>query len=140
MSKPLVEAKNRMLLSAFDMNTVVHQNPGMWTYPKDQTHRHTDLDYWIELAQLLERGGFDCLFLADVLGVYDVYGGTKDFAVKNATQFPVCDPVMAISAMAAATKTLCFGSTVSLTYELPYSFARKMTTLDHLTKIGRAHV
>lgn len=134
MSKSQTEAKNRMLLSAFDMNTVVHQNPGMWTHPKDQTHRHTDLDYWIELAKLLERGGFDCLFLADVLGVYDVYGGSKDFAIKNAAQFPVCDPVMAISAMAAATKTLCFGSTCSLTYELPYAFARKMTTLDHLTK------
>ena len=116
------------------MNTVVHQNPGMWAYPKDQTHRHTDLDYWIELAQLLERGGFDCLFLADILGVYDVYGGSKDYAVKNAAQFPVLDPVMTISAMAAATKTLCFGMTCSLTYEQPYTFARKMSTLDHLTK------
>lgn len=134
MSKTLTEVKNRMLLSAFDMNTVVHQNPGMWTYPNDQLHRHTDMDYWIELAQLLERGNFDCLFLADVLGIYDVYGGSKDFAVKNAAQFPVLDPLLTISAMAAATKTLSFGVTCSLTYELPYAFARKMSTLDHLTK------
>ena len=36
--------------------------------------------------------------------------------------------------MAAPTERLCFGVTVSLTYELPYAFARKMSTLDHLTK------
>lgn len=134
MSGSSLDVDKKIILSAFDMNTVVHQNPGMWAYHNDQTHRHTDMDYWIELAQLLERGGFDCLFLADVLGVYDVYGGTKDYAVKNGAQFPVLDPLMTISAMAAATKTLCFGVTCSLTYEQPYSFARKMSTLDHITK------
>ena len=35
--------------------------------------------------------------------------------------------------MAAATEHLGFGITVSSTYELPYQFARSMTTLDHLT-------
>ena len=52
--------------NAFAMNTVGHQSPGLWTHPRDESHRYTDPDYWIELARLLERGGFDSVFLADV--------------------------------------------------------------------------
>jgi FMN-dependent oxidoreductase (nitrilotriacetate monooxygenase family) len=126
--------KRQIILSAFDMHTVSHQAPGMWTHPDDQSRCYTDLDYWTDLAQRLERGGFDCLFIADVLGAYDVYEGSRDAAVRTAAQTPVNDPMMAISAMAAVTERLCFGVTVSLTYELPYAFARKMSTLDHLTK------
>lgn len=126
--------KKRMLLNAFDMNCVVHQNPGMWAHPEDQAHRYTDIDYWVNLAKLLERGGFDCLFLADVLGFYDVYGGTREAAVRHGAQAPVGDPLLLVSAMAAATSKLGFGVTSSLTYSLPYSFAKTMSTLDHLTK------
>ena len=60
-------------LNAFQMNTVSHQSPGLWTHPRAEAHRYTDPDYWTELAQLLERGRFDAIFLADVLGAYDVY-------------------------------------------------------------------
>src|SRR5690606_4710801 len=125
---------NRILLNAFDMACVGHQSIGLWRHPDDQGHRYTDLEYWTDLARLLERGGFDALFLADVLGVYDVYGGSRDVAVRDAVQVPVNDPIMAISAMAAATERLGFGVTASVTYEQPYALARRMTTLDHLTK------
>ena len=84
--------KKRMILNAFDMNCVGHQNPGMWAHPDDQTHRYMDVDYWTDLAKLLERGGFDCLFIADVLGFYDVYGGSRDTALRTAAQAPVGDP------------------------------------------------
>ena len=124
----------QMILSAFDMNTAGHQAPGVWAHPDDHSHDYKNLDYWIDLAQRLERGGFDCLFMADVLGAYDVYAGSRDAAVRGAAQIPVNDPLLVVSAMAAATERLCFGITVSLTYELPYAFARKMSTLDHLTK------
>lgn len=134
MSTPAQARERQMQLSAFDMTCVVHQNPGMWTDPDDQTYRYKDLDYWVELAQLLERGGFDALFIADVVGFYDVYGGNRETALREAAQVPVNDPLMTISAMAAATERIGFGATVSLTYELPYAFARKMATLDHLTK------
>ncbi|GAA4046706.1 LLM class flavin-dependent oxidoreductase [Arthrobacter methylotrophus] len=126
--------KKRMILNAFDMNCVVHQNPGMWAHPDDQSHRYKDVDYWTDLAKLLERGGFDCLFIADVLGFYDVYGGSRDTALRTAAQAPVGDPAIPVAAMAAVTERLGFGVTKSLTYELPYSFAKTMTTLDHITK------
>lgn len=126
--------RGHMILNAFDMNTAGHQAPGLWRHPDDNSHRYKDLDYWLDLARRLETGGFDCLFLADVLGTYDVYDGSRDTAVRGAAQIPTNDPLLLIPAMAAVTERLCFGVTVSLTYELPYAFARKMSTLDHLTK------
>ena len=53
-------------LNAFDMNCVAHQSQGLWTYPRDRADRYNMLDYWVELARILERGKFDALFLADV--------------------------------------------------------------------------
>jgi FMN-dependent oxidoreductase (nitrilotriacetate monooxygenase family) len=121
-------------LNAFDMNCVGHIQQGMWTHPRDQSHRYTDLAYWTTLARTLEAGLFDGLFLADVLGVYDVYGASPDAALRNAVQIPLNDPMLLVPAMAAVTEHLGFGVTCNTTYEPPYLFARRMSTLDHLTK------
>jgi alkanesulfonate monooxygenase SsuD/methylene tetrahydromethanopterin reductase-like flavin-dependent oxidoreductase (luciferase family) len=120
-------------LNAFDMNCVVHQSAGLWRHPRDRSDCYTSLDYWIELAEILERGKFDALFIADVLGVYDVYGGNVDAALAEATQVPLNDPVLLIPAMSRATRNLGFGVTCTLSFEPPYPFARRMSTLDHLT-------
>ena len=120
-------------LNAFEMNCVVHQSPGLWRHPRDCSRDYRRLKPWIELAQTLERGLFDGLFLADVLGVYDVFGGTADSALVHATQVPNNDPLLLVPAMAAATEHLGFGVTVTLSYEPPFPFARRMSTLDHLT-------
>jgi FMN-dependent oxidoreductase (nitrilotriacetate monooxygenase family) len=121
-------------LNAFDMSSVGHQSPGLWTHPDDRADTYNTLGYWTDLARTLERGKFDALFLADVLGVYDVYKGSPRTALEHAVQVPVNDPLMPISAMAAVTEHLGFGITCALSYELPYPFARRMSTLDHLTK------
>jgi len=121
-------------LNAFEMNSVVHQSPGLWSHPRDRAETYRHLDHWTSLAKLLERGKFDGIFLADVLGVYDVYGGSPDVALKHGVQVPVNDPLMLIPAMAHVTEHLGFGVTCALSYEPPYSFARRMSTLDHLTK------
>jgi alkanesulfonate monooxygenase SsuD/methylene tetrahydromethanopterin reductase-like flavin-dependent oxidoreductase (luciferase family) len=94
------------------MNCVVHESPGLWTHPRDHADRYNTLDYWVELAKLLERGKFDALFLADVLGVYDVYRGSPDAAIANAVQVPVPvnDPLLLVPAMAYVTRDLGFGS------------------------------
>ena len=124
----------RIRFNAFDMNCVAHQSSGLWRHPDDQSHRYTELSYWTELAQLLERGTFDGIFIADVLGTYDVYGGSNEAAIRHGAQVPVNDPILLVSAMAAATEHLGFGVTAGTAYEHPYPFARRMTTLDHLTK------
>src|SRR5580700_12063579 len=70
-------------LNAFEMNCVAHQSPGLWRHPRDRSRGYKRLGYWIELAQTLERGLFDGLFLADVLGVYDVFGGDAQTALAH---------------------------------------------------------
>src|SRR6201994_1748828 len=126
-----------MRFNAFDMNCVGHQSPGLWAHPRDRSWQYKDLEYWVELAEILERGKFDGLFIADVLGVYDVYHSNLDAALRNSTQIPVNDPLQLVPAMALVTKHLGFGLTASLSFEPPYTFARRLSTLDHLTK-GRA--
>jgi FMN-dependent oxidoreductase (nitrilotriacetate monooxygenase family) len=123
----------RIRFNAFDMNCVGHQSPGLWRHPDDRSPDYTKLSYWTSLARLLERGRFDGLFIADVLGTYDVYGGDHDAALRNGTQTPVGDPILLVSAMAAATEHLGFGITAGTAYEHPVPFARRMSTLDHLT-------
>ena len=124
-------------LNAFTMNCAAHINSTMWRHPRDTSLRYTSLAYWTDLAQTLERGLFDGVFLADVLGVYDVFRGSPDPAITHGVQFPVNDPMMVIPAMAYVTEHLGFGVTALLPYENPLTFARRMSTLDHLTA-GRA--
>ena len=126
--------RKQIRLNAFDMNCVGHQSPGLWTHPDDRADRYNTLEYWTDLARILERGKFDALFLADVLGIYDVYQGSAATALAHAVQVPVNDPLMVVPAMATVTEHLGFGITCALSYELPYPFARRMSTLDHLTK------
>lgn len=92
------------------------------------------LPYWTGLARTLERGPFDRLFLADIVGVYDVYRRNVDVTLRESIQLPVNDPTLLVSAMAAVTEHLGFGVTVNLTYEQPYLLARRFSTLDHLTQ------
>lgn len=121
-------------LNAFDMACIGHIQQGMWTHPRDRSTDYLSLEYWTDLARLLERGLFDGLFLADVAGIYDVLGGTSDAAIRRAVQVPLLDPLMLVPAMAAATTHLGFGVTCNLSWEQPYLFARRLSTLDHLTR------
>jgi len=121
-------------LNAFDMNCVGHIQHGMWAHPRDRSMAYNTLEYWQDLARIAERGKFDGIFLADIVGVYDVYKDSPDPSVAHAVQVPVNDPLLLIPAMAAVTKHIGFGVTSNLTYEPPYLFARRMSTLDHLTR------
>jgi len=127
-------SKKKILLNAFNMNCVGHINHGLWTHPRDQSEDYRKLSYWTDLAKLLERGLFDGLFIADIVGAYDVYQASVDLTLKESIQLPVNDPLMLVSAMAAVTQHLGFGVTVNLTYEAPYLLARRFSTLDHLTE------
>ncbi|MDT8907991.1 LLM class flavin-dependent oxidoreductase [Pseudomonas fluorescens] len=130
----MAQGKKKILLNAFNMNCIGHINHGLWTHPQDTSTQYNTLEYWTGLAQLLERGLFDGLFIADVVGVYDVYQQSVEVTLKESIQLPVNDPLLLVSAMAAATRHLGFGLTANLTYEPPYLFARRMSTLDHLSR------
>ncbi|CAG9204597.1 Dimethyl-sulfide monooxygenase [Paraburkholderia tropica] len=128
------KTKQPILLNAFNMNCVGHINHGLWTHPRDRSADYRQLAYWTDLARTLERGLFDGLFLADIVGVYDVYQRNVDVTLRESIQLPVNDPTLLVPAMAAATQHLSFGVTVNLTYEAPYLLARRFSTLDHLTQ------
>jgi long-chain alkane monooxygenase len=125
--------KKQIHLNGFIQNSPSPHSTGLWKHEKDQGTSHNRLDYWIEAAQTLERGKFDAMFIADVLGTYSVYENSHDAAVRGAVQLPAHDPLIPISAMAAVTKHLGFAPTISTTYAQPYSLARQLSTLDHLT-------
>jgi FMN-dependent oxidoreductase (nitrilotriacetate monooxygenase family) len=126
--------KNEPLsLFAFDVFAPSHLTSGSWRNEGDQGHRYTDLQYWTGVARMLEDAGFDGIFFADNVGYHDVFRGNGDAALRDAAQFPINDPTVLISGMAAVTKHLTFGVTCSATYEPPYLLARKFSSLDHLT-------
>ncbi|GAA4705201.1 LLM class flavin-dependent oxidoreductase [Kocuria gwangalliensis] len=126
--------KKRISVNAFDMTCVDHQSFGLWRHPRSKATEYNTIEYWTNLAKTLEKGKFDALFLADVVGIYDIYKNSAAPSVTDGAQVPVNDPFMQISAMAAVTEHLGFGVTSAVTYEQPYTLARKYATLDHLTK------
>src|SRR6185312_14507997 len=96
-------------LNAFDMACVGHIQHGMWTHPGDQSHNYTRLSYWVDLARTLERGLFDGLFLADILGVDNVLDGSPAPSLRAAVHIPLTDPVARGRAMAHVTRRLGLG-------------------------------
>ncbi|SHO63569.1 FMN-dependent oxidoreductase, nitrilotriacetate monooxygenase family [Pseudoxanthobacter soli DSM 19599] len=120
--------------NAFDMNCVAHQSPGLWRHPRDRSWKYKDLDYWQDVARTLERGIFDGIFIADVIGYYDVYKGSNFHAIREAAQLPVNDPLQLAAPIALATEHLGIGITASTSFEHPYTFARRIATADHHTK------
>ncbi|WP_411722095.1 NtaA/DmoA family FMN-dependent monooxygenase [Mycetocola sp.] len=123
----------RLIVNLFEMNTPGHITHGLWRQEGNQREHYKSIGYWLELARVAEDAGFDSIFLADVIGAYDVYRDSLEPAVTEGLQIPNNDPLLVIPAMAAVTKHIGFGVTFSTSYEPPFAFARRMSTLDHLT-------
>lgn len=127
------KVQKEIVLNAFVQHSVSPHAIGLWKHPDHIGSTHNQLNYWTNLAERLEKAGFDAVFIADVLGVYDVYEGTVKHALHQALQVPAHDPFIIIPAMAQVTEKLGFALTASTTYYPPYLLARKFSTLDHLT-------
>lgn len=76
-------AKKSLILNAFAMNTPGHLSPGLWRHPRNKTYNYNKLDFWTDLAKLLDDAGFHALFLADVLGAYDGGQQSRRPALKH---------------------------------------------------------
>ena len=125
--------KKQIHFNAFEMNTVNHMAHGLWAHPDDQRINYKTAEYWIDLAQLLEKGLFDAIFLADIGGVYEPFKGSYKTAVKRGMQSPINDPFINVGLMIGATKHLGFAVSASTSYEDPYNLARRFSTIDHLS-------
>jgi FMN-dependent oxidoreductase (nitrilotriacetate monooxygenase family) len=117
-------------LSGFTMFGPAPHMPLSWIYPPEKiTHQWYEPQYWESIAQTLELGGFDMLFLADTL-----HGGTTPDQIRYAIQFPCHDPVALVTYLSATVKKLAFAVTMSTTFSPVFTLARSLATLDHLTQ------
>lgn len=123
----------RLLFNAFVMNSVGHITQGSWRNPNSREVDYLKLDTWLDLARLLERGKFDAMFLADQSGIYDKFGGGPEAALRTGMQVPINEPMSLVPALATVTEHLGFAFTSGVLQEHPFNFARRVSTLDHLT-------
>ncbi|MCM0621139.1 NtaA/DmoA family FMN-dependent monooxygenase [Nocardioides bruguierae] len=93
-----------------------------------------DPQLWIDLAQGLERARFDFIIIEDSSYVPDAYGGTAEAYVKSATATPKMDPSVLAPLMSHFTEKIGIVPTLSVSEHHPYGLARKINTLDHMSK------
>src|SRR6195952_3642335 len=117
--------------SAFVMNTTSHILQGVWRRPEAEQTNFNSLEHWVQLAKTLERGTFDFIFFADVIGLYGDYSGSFEKYVQSGLQIPSKDPRVIASALALQPTHLEDDITSSVIQEHPFNFARKISTLDH---------
>ncbi len=95
------------------------------------------LDVFIEMAKLAERGKFDMLFLADGNAVRAMDDPLM-FVANTSTDRPATyDPLMIFAAITQHTRDIGLFATAVTTYDEPYLLARRFGSLDHLSN-GRA--
>lgn len=105
-----------------------------WRYEGNERVNFESLEYWENLAKICEDAGLDFLFLADAWGWSEVNGERPDVALTEGLDIPRLDPAVVASAIAAKTDKLGVVITGSTLLERPYYFARKLASLDHLSK------
>lgn len=123
-----------LLFNAFVMNTGSHIQHGLWRHPQAQQHRFDDIDLWLDIAKTLEKGRFDVMFFADVVGLYGPLAGDYAVNVREGLQIPSNDPSVLLAAIAPQTQHLGLAFTSSIMQAHPFEFARRVSTLDHIAK------
>lgn len=87
----------------------------------------TDVDYFTNIAKISERSTLDAIFLAD----------GPAFQGGPAQPLGKLDPIVLLTAVAAATERIGVIATASTSYNHPYNLARRIASLDHVSA-GRA--
>lgn len=118
--------ERKMKLSAYLIGTGMHV--ASWRHPKSKPNASIDPSAFIKFAQIAEKGKFDIAFIADSLAI------NKESHPQILNRF---DPVVIITAMAAATEKIGIVGTASTTYNEPYILARQFASVDHISG-GRA--
>lgn len=94
----------------------------------DRPDTMTDIDSYVALLRIAERGKLDAVFFADGVQL------TEDFADRP---WHALDPIVLLSALATATSHVGLIGTASTTFNSPFNIARRFASLDHVSK-GRA--
>ncbi len=120
--------------NAFVMNTGSHIQHGQWRHPDARQADFNDVEVWIDLVKTLERGKFDAVFFADVVGLYGPADSPYVLNAREGLQIPSNDPSVLLSALAVNTEHLGLAFTSGVLQEHPFNFARQVSTLDHISK------
>nr|WP_138471171.1 LLM class flavin-dependent oxidoreductase [Poseidonocella sp. HB161398] len=125
--------RDRMIFNCFTMNVPSHIYHGTWRHPENQLADFNSFETWSGLARKLEEGKFDAMFFADILGIDPAYDGKWDAYFEQGLHMPCNDTFTLCTALAAVTRNLGFVFTSSILSEHPFSFAKKVSTLDHIS-------
>jgi N-acetyl-S-(2-succino)cysteine monooxygenase len=125
--------RRQLKFSAYmQMDGNYHQ--GAWRLPDAFADTGQELDRWIEIARLLERGKLDMLFIPDNISPPGVDHLQSLSHTARAVGF---EPLTLLSALSSVTTYLGLAATAATTWNEPYIVARMFASLDHLTR-GRA--
>ncbi len=122
---------DQLKLGAFLANSGHHV--AAWRHPLAQADASQDFEHFKAIARSAERGKFDALFIADVVGLW----GHHLDALSRTARAEHFEPLTLMSALAAVTERIGLIATATTSYNEPYHIARKFASLDHLSK-GRA--
>ncbi len=123
-----------MHLISFLINSPINHTVLSWADQDDnRLEALGNVHLWQDLAKTLERGMFDGMFFADTPGVFDRFADRMDEAIRYGVCWPAHDPVVLLSALAAATTNLGLAATISTGALHPYSVVRSLSTLDYLS-------
>ena len=125
------KAGEQMKLGAF--LTATGQHIAAWRHPDVKADAGVDLQEYIRVVKIAERGKFDMMFLADNAGIWS-RELESDGRSSRAAYF---EPITLLSALAAVTERIGLVATATATFNEPYNVARKYASLDHLSG-GRA--
>lgn len=113
------------------LNAVVYglgSHEAAWRMPESDPFATMTLEYWLDIAKKAEEGGFDALFLGDVLALQE----SADRHLSN-----TMDPFVLLSALASVTRRIGLIGTASTSFDHPFHLARRIGSLDHISG-GRA--
>lgn len=108
-----------------------------WRDPSSFDRIAMNLDAMISIAKLAERGKFHSLFLADGNAVRQMDRPSFFEAVSPTDRPANFEPTTVMAALAQHTEHIGLFVTATTTYEPPYLFARRLSSLDHISS-GRA--
>lgn len=123
----------QLRLGLFENAQANDSGTATWRHPDNKRYMFDRLDYWRDTARMVEDAGFDFLFLADAWGWADVAGERPDICSIEGLDLPRLDPAIILGALIPETSRLGLVVTGSTLLEPPYSFARRMATLDILS-------
>lgn len=118
----------------FHLAWFMNFTPDEWREPFGQGGYPWDGQFYIEMAQSLERACFDLIMIEDKLMVPETYGKSRDLSLRHAMMVPKADPAPLAVAMGMATKHLGVVATMSTMAYPPFMLARLSSTIDSLTK------